>query len=75
LREKLEKDLQAKEQTVSVIQKRIASFEDLFETQRKELFSNLTQVEKEQGKRADTLSRAIHDMARELKVTNPLLLY
>ena len=57
-----------------LIQRRIASVEDLFETQRKELFSSMSEVERVLGKRLENVTRAIKEMAGELKIQNPLLL-
>lgn len=57
-----------------LIQRRIASVEDLFETQRKELFSSMSEVERVLGKRLEHVTRAIKEMAGELKIQNPLLL-
>jgi len=52
----------------------VASVEDLFEVQRKELYSSMAEQEKHFNKKMDNVSRAIHELARELKVQNPLIL-
>ena len=49
--------------------------EDLFETQRKELFSSMSDLDKVLSKKADSLVRAIKEITQELNITNPLLLY
>lgn len=58
----------------SVLQRRISSVEDLFETQRKELFSSMSEVERVLGKRVENVARAIKEITGELKIQNPLLL-
>ena len=50
--------------------KRIASIEDLFETQRRELFSSVSELERVMQKKYD---RAIKEVCGELKINNPLL--
>ncbi len=57
-----------------MLQRRIASVEDLFETQRKELFSSMSEVERVLGKRMESLARAIKEISGELKIQNPLAL-
>ena len=53
----------------------MATVEDLFETQRKELFSSMSDLDKVLSKKADSLVRAIKEITQELNITNPLLLY
>ncbi len=59
-----------KDNTSQVLTKRIASIEDLFETQRRELFSSLSELERIMQKKYD---RAIKEVCGELKINNPLL--
>jgi hypothetical protein len=59
-----------KDNTSQVLTKRIASIEDLFETQRRELFSSLSELERVMQKKYD---RAIKEVCGELKINNPLL--
>jgi len=42
--------------------------EDLFETQRKELFSSMSEVERVLGKRVENVARAIKEITGELKI-------
>ena len=58
----------------SVLQRRLSSVEDLLETQRKELFSSMSEVERVLGKRVENVARAIKEITGELKMQNPLLL-
>lgn len=51
------------------------SYEDLFEIQRKEIFSSMTDLEKTLSKKQESLTRAIKEITQELNITNPLLLY
>ena len=48
--------------------------EDLFETQRKELFSSMSEMERVLGKRNENVARAVKEMCANLKIQNPLLL-
>lgn len=49
--------------------------EDLFEIQRKEIFSSMSDLEKTLTKKQDSIARAIKEITQELNITNPLLLY
>jgi len=40
----------------------VSSVEDLFETQRKELFSSMSDLEKILGKKSDNIARAIKEI-------------
>jgi len=59
-----------KDNASQVLTKRIASIEDLFETQRRELFSSLSELERVMQKK---YNRAIKEVCGELKINNPLL--
>jgi len=67
-------DLQTDSEHTS-LKSKVATLEDLFETQRKEILSSSAETEKHLQKRMETLQRAIVDLAKELNATNPLLLY
>ncbi len=51
----------------------VESVEGILSTQRKELFSSLSEVEEYLGKKADKLTQAIYRLSRDLHVPNPLL--
>jgi hypothetical protein len=57
-----------------MILRRVSSIEDLFETQRKELFSSITELERMLSKKAECLSKAVKEICGELNIQNPLLL-
>ena len=48
--------------------RKITSVEDLFETQRKELFSKMTELEKGLNAKQTSLARAITEIAKEIKM-------
>lgn len=49
--------------------------EDLFETQRKELFGSMVELEKSLTNKQNNLVRAIKEITQQLNISNPLLLY
>lgn len=48
--------------------RKIASIEDLFETQRKELFSRMTELEKHISQRFSNVNRAVTEIGGSLKL-------
>lgn len=71
---KLELNEGSKSGADGALQRRLSSVEDLFETQRKELFSSMSEMERVLGKRNDNVARAVKEMCSNLKIQNPLLL-
>jgi antitoxin component HigA of HigAB toxin-antitoxin module len=57
------------------MQRKLTSIEDLFETQRKELFASMSELEKVMSKKQENIVRAIKEITQELNITNPLLIY
>lgn len=55
--------------------RKVNSIEDLFETQRKELFSTMSELDKVLSKRQENVCRAIKEITQELNITNPLIIY
>lgn len=48
--------------------RKLSSVEDLFETQRKELFGRMSELDKSMGNKHTSLVRAITEIAKETKV-------
>lgn len=66
---------QAKVNFETIMQRKVHSVEDLFETQRKELYASMSDMEKILSKKTDNITRAFKEITSELNITNPLLLY
>ena len=56
---------------LDALQRRLESIEDLFETQRKELFSTVSECERALGKRQEQVVKALKEVCSELKVEVP----
>eukprot|EP00347_Sterkiella_histriomuscorum_P013441 403364695 len=74
LTQKLELTEQSKTSFESLLSRKLNSVEDLFETQRKELFASMSDLEKILTKKGDRVERAIREITQQLNITNPLLI-
>lgn len=54
--------------------RKVGSVEDLFETQRKELFGRMSELEKVLSNKYINISRAVLDVAREVKMDETKLI-
>ena len=59
---------------LQALQRRLESIEDLFETQRKELFSTVTECDRAVNQRQEKIVKAIKEMCSEIKVEVPQIL-
>ena len=57
-----------KTQLQTLTTRKLSSIEDLFETQRKELFSRMSELEKSMSGKYAQVSRAMTEVAKETKV-------